>query len=154
MTYIRAGSCVRTCSSIRIYVWPDAYIRVDLCHRMCSPMRTYTLYKQGDVSKCGQCCRFVRRGRVRLPEDTKQTVFGRASLAPTADDGIGRFSFGTLPCCKKTLMFSKKMVMFLKNITIFFKKPGMFLCKGRWNHPHQVGHSFFSVHPYILAKIH
>ena len=44
MTYIRAGSCVRTCSSIRIYVWPDAYIRVDLCHRMCSPMRTYTLY--------------------------------------------------------------------------------------------------------------
>ena len=24
MTYIRAGSCVRTCSSIRIYVWPDA----------------------------------------------------------------------------------------------------------------------------------
>ena len=23
------------------------------------------------------------RGRVRLPEDTKQTVFGRANLAPT-----------------------------------------------------------------------
>ena len=68
----------------------------------------------------------VPRGRVRLPEDTKQTVFGRADLAPTADDGIGRFSFGTLPCCKKTLMFSKKMVMFLKNITIFFKKLGMF----------------------------
>ena len=40
------------------------------------------------------------------------------------------------------------------DITIFFKKPGMFLCKGRWNHPHQVGHSFFSLHPYILAKIH
>ena len=75
----------------------------------------------------------VPRGRVRLPEDTKQTVFGRADLAPTADDGIGRFSFDTLSCCKKTLMFpkkiemfSKKMVMFLKNITIFFKKPGMF----------------------------
>ena len=84
MTYIRAGSCVRTCSSMCIYVWPDAYIRVDLCHRMCSPMRR-----------------------------------------------------------QKTLMFSKKMVMFLKNITIFFKKLGMFLCKGRWNHPHQVGHSFF-----------
>ena len=93
---------------------------------MCSPMRTYTLYKQGDVSKCGQCCLLVPRGRVRLHEDTKQTVFGRADLAPTADDGIGRFSFGTLPCCKKTLMFSKKMVMFLKNITIFFKKLGMF----------------------------
>ena len=28
----------------------------------------------------------------------------------------------------------------------------MFLCKGRWNHPHQVGHFSFSVHPYILAK--
>ena len=51
-------------------------------------------------------------------------------------------------------IFFKKMVMFLKNITIFFKKLGMFLCKGRWNHPHQVGHSFFSLHPYILAKIH
>jgi len=55
---------------------------------------------------------------------------------------------------KKIEMFSKKMVMFLKNITIFFKKPGMFLCKGRWNHPHQVGHFSFSIHPYILAKTH
>ena len=55
---------------------------------------------------------------------------------------------------KKTLMFSKKTLMFLKNITIFFKKPGMFLCKGRWNHPHQVGHFSFSIHPYILAKTH
>ena len=44
--------------------------------------------------------------------------------------------------------------IFLKNITIFFKKPGMFLCKGRWNHPHQVGHFSFSIHPYILAKTH
>jgi hypothetical protein len=51
-------------------------------------------------------------------------------------------------------MFSKKTLIFLKNITIFFKKPGMFLCKGRWNHPHQVGHFSFSVHPYILAKTH
>ena len=54
MTYIRAGSCVRTCSSIRIYVWPDAYIRVDLCHRMCSPMRRQkdldVFKKDGDVS--------------------------------------------------------------------------------------------------------
>ena len=54
MTYIRAGSCVRTCSSMRIYVWPDAYIRVDLCHRMCSPMRRQkdldVFKKDGDVS--------------------------------------------------------------------------------------------------------
>ena len=99
------------------------------------------------------------RGEVHSPENSLLCVFGQANPAPTADDGMGRFSFDTLSCCKKTLMFpkkierfSKKMVMFLKNITIFFKKPGMFLCKGRWNHPHQVGHSFFSVHSYILSK--
>ena len=55
MTYIRAGSCVRTCSSMRIYVWPDAYIRVDLCHRMCSPIRRQkdldVFQKDGDVFK-------------------------------------------------------------------------------------------------------
>ena len=54
MTYIRIGSCVRTCSSMCIYVWPDAYIRVDLCHRMCSPMRRQkdldVFQKDGDVS--------------------------------------------------------------------------------------------------------
>ena len=54
MTYIRAGSCVRTCSSMCIYVWPDAYKRVDLCHRMCSPMRRQkdldVFQKDGDVS--------------------------------------------------------------------------------------------------------
>ena len=33
MTYIRAGSCVRTCSSIRIYVWPDATVCVARCVR-------------------------------------------------------------------------------------------------------------------------
>ena len=33
MTYIRAGSCVRTCSSIRIYVWPDATVCVVRCVR-------------------------------------------------------------------------------------------------------------------------
>ena len=86
---------------------------------MCSPMRTYTLYKQGDVSKCGQCCLWVRRGRGRLPEDTKQTVFGRVNLAPTADDGIARFSFDTLPCCKKDLdIFKKDLDIFKKDLDI------------------------------------
>ena len=33
MTYIRAGSCVRTCSSICIYVWPDATVCVARCVR-------------------------------------------------------------------------------------------------------------------------
>ena len=33
MTYIRAGSCVRTCSSMCIYVWPDATVCVVRCVR-------------------------------------------------------------------------------------------------------------------------
>ena len=33
MTYIRAGSCVRTCSSIRIYVWAYATVCVVRCVR-------------------------------------------------------------------------------------------------------------------------
>ena len=78
------------------------------------------------------------RGEVRSPENSLLCVFGQANPSPTADDGMGRFSFDTLSCCKKTLMFPKKL--------------GMFLCKGRWNHPHQVGHSFFSLHSYILSK--
>ena len=92
MTYIRAGSCVRTCSSIRIYVWPDATVCVARC------VRTH----------------FTNRG---MCQNVDNAVFWFVGA---------RFSFYTLPCCKKTLMFSKKMVMFLKNITIFFKKLGMF----------------------------
>ena len=58
-----------------------------------------------------------------------------------------------------TCLFSKLRLPFdnqkvKENYAIFSKKMVMFLCKGRWNHPHQVGHSFFSLHPYILAKIH
>ena len=61
----------------------------------------------------------MRRGRVRLPEDTKQTVFGRANLAPTADDGIARFSFDTLPCCKKDLdVFKKDLDVFKKDLDV------------------------------------
>ncbi len=33
MTYIRIGSCVRTCSLMRTYLWPDAYVRVARCVR-------------------------------------------------------------------------------------------------------------------------
>ena len=120
MTYIRAGSCVRTCSSIRIYVWPDATVCVVRC------VRTH----------------FTNRGMYQNVDNAVVSFLG-AGLVLTHSHAA-----------KKTLMFSKKTLMFLKNITIFFKKPGMFLCKGRWNHPHQVGHSFFSVHPYILAKTH
>ncbi len=33
MTYIRAGSCVRTCSPMRTYVWAYATVCVDRCVR-------------------------------------------------------------------------------------------------------------------------
>ena len=35
------------------------------------------------VSKRGQCCRVVRRGKVRSPENSLLCVFGQASPAPT-----------------------------------------------------------------------
>ena len=44
-----------------------------------------------------QNCRLVRRGEVRSPENSWLCVFGQANPAPTDDDGIGHFSFGTLP---------------------------------------------------------
>ena len=47
-----------------------------------------------------QNCRFVRRGKVRSPENSWLYVFGQANPAPTADDGIGRFSFDTPPTSK------------------------------------------------------
>ena len=40
--------------------------------------------QHGSVSKLNRAYPIVsRRGRVCLPEDTKQTVFGRANLTPT-----------------------------------------------------------------------
>ncbi|MEQ2954969.1 hypothetical protein [Phocaeicola massiliensis] len=49
------------------------------------------------VSKRGKCCRLVHRGEVRSPENSLLCVFGQANPAPTADDGIDRFGFDTLP---------------------------------------------------------
>ena len=40
---------------------------------------------------------FGCRGEVRSPENSLLCVFGQANPAPTADDGIGRFSFDTTP---------------------------------------------------------
>ena len=31
MTYIRIGSCIRTCSPMRIYVWAYATVCIDRC---------------------------------------------------------------------------------------------------------------------------
>ena len=49
------------------------------------------------LSKRGDCYHLVRRGEVRSPENSLFCVFGQANPAPTADDGIGRFSFDILP---------------------------------------------------------
>ena len=49
------------------------------------------------MSKRGQCCHLVRRGEVRSPGNSLLWVFGQANPAPTAGDGIDRFSFDTLP---------------------------------------------------------
>ena len=35
----------------------------------------------------------ARRGEIRSPENSLLCVFGQANPAPTADDGIDRFSF-------------------------------------------------------------
>ena len=53
---------------------------------------------------------------------------------------------------EKTLKFSKKMVKFIIDSIIFFKNFGVFLCREDYIAPHQVGHFFLSVHPYILIK--
>ena len=39
----------------------------------------------------------ARRDEIRSPENSLLCVFGQANPAPTADDGIGRFSFDTTP---------------------------------------------------------
>ena len=40
---------------------------------------------------------YKRQGEVLSPENSLLYVFGQANPAPTADDGIGRLSFDTLP---------------------------------------------------------
>ena len=37
------------------------------------------------------------RGEIRSPENSLLCVFGQANPAPTADDGIDRFGFDTIP---------------------------------------------------------
>ena len=48
----------------------------------------------------------ARRDEIRSPENCLLCVFGQANLAPTADDGISRFSFDT-PCFQHTKVFWK-----------------------------------------------
>ena len=66
------------------------------------------------------------RGEVRSPENSLLCVFWQANPAPTADDGIGRFRFDTLSCCKKTLVFFKKTLVFSEKIGRFSKKTLVF----------------------------
>ena len=68
----------------------------------------------------------VCRGEVCSPENSLLCVFGQANPAPTADDGIGRFRFDTLSCCKKTLVFFKKTLVFFKKTLVFSEKIGRF----------------------------
>ena len=119
MTYIRAGSCVRTCSSIRIYVWPDATVCVVRCVRthftnrgMCQNVDNVVVSLVGARFARPKTVCFVSSGRRTLP---LQLTMGWAGLVLTHSHAA-----------KKTLIFSKKTLIFLKNITIFFKKPGMF----------------------------
>ncbi|WP_237039006.1 hypothetical protein, partial [Phocaeicola faecalis] len=60
------------------------------------------------------------RGEVCSPENSLFCVFGQANPAPTTDDGIARFSFDTLPCCKKDLdAFQKDLDVLKKTQSLF-----------------------------------
>ena len=74
MTYIRAGSCVRTCSSIRIYVWPDATVCVARCVRthftnrgMCQNVDNAVFWFVGARFARPKTVCFVSSGRRTLP---------------------------------------------------------------------------------------
>ena len=75
--------------------WKEVKLNISAC--MLKQMNGFsleTIKRQRDDKKC---CRLVRRGEVLSPENSLFYVFGQANPAPTADDGIGRFSFDTLP---------------------------------------------------------
>jgi len=74
--------------------WKEVKLNISAC--MLKQMNGFSLEtkRQRDDKKC---CRLVRRGEVRSPENSLLYVFGQANPAPPADDGIGRFSFDTLP---------------------------------------------------------
>ena len=55
-------------------------------------------------------------------------------------------------CVKKTLMSFKKIGKFLQTSPPFEKSPVCFYVRADGITFHQIGHSFFSVHPYILIK--
>ena len=145
MTYIRIGSCVRTCSSIRIYVWAYATVCVVRCVRthftnrgMCQKVDNAVVSLVGARFARPKTVCFVSSGRRTLP---LQLTMGWAGLVLTHS-----------PVAKRLWCFLKRLWCFLKRSGGFPKRPWCFLCKGRWNHPHQVGHSFFSLHSYILSK--
>jgi len=75
--------------------WKEVKLNISAC--MLKQMNGFsleTIKRQRDDKKY---CRLVRRGEVRSPENSLLYAFGQANPAPPADDGIGRFSFDTLP---------------------------------------------------------
>ena len=79
MTYIRIGSCVRTCSSIRIYVWAYATVCVIRCVRthftnrgMCQNVDNVVVSLVGARFARPKTVCFVSSGRRTLPLGTKR----------------------------------------------------------------------------------
>ena len=93
MTYIRAGSCVRTCSSIRIYVWPDATVCVARC------VRTH----------------FTNRGMCQNVDNAVFWFVG-ARFSFTHSHAAKK----TLMFSKKMVMFLKNITIFFKKLGMFF----------------------------------
>ena len=105
MTYIRIGSCVRTCSSIRIYVWAYATVCVIRCVRthftnrgMCQNVDNVVVSLVGARFARPKTVCFVSSGRQTLP---LQLTMGWAGLVLTHS-----------PVAKRLWCFQKRSVCF------------------------------------------
>ena len=119
MTYIRIGSCVRTCSSIRIYVWAYATVCVIRCVRthftnrgMCQNVDNVVVSLVGARFARPKTVCFVSSGRQPLP---LQLTMGWAGLVLTHS-----------PVAKRLWCFQKRWWCFLKTSPSFLKSPVCF----------------------------
>ena len=145
MTYIRVGLYVYMCSLMRIYVQADAIVCVARCVRTHFTNRGMCQNVDNAVVSCVGA-RFAR------PKTVCFVSSGRRTLPLQLTMGQAGFVLIHSPVAKRLWCFLKRLWCFLKRSGGFPKRPWCFLCKGRWNHPHQVGHFSFSVHPYILPE--
>ena len=126
MTYIRIGSCVRTCSSIRIYVWAYATVCVVRCVRthftnrgMCQKVDNAVVSLVGARFARPKTVCFVSSGRRTLP---LQLTMGWAGLVLTHSPVAKR-----LWCFqKRSRCFPKRWWCFLKTSPSFLKSPVCF----------------------------